>query len=219
MQFSKDTVSILKSLSAVNTNILFKPGSKLSSISPQKNVMVDIDVAEKFPKEFGIYDLSEFLGVLSLFDDADVTFTDKYATISEGDSSIQYYAADPSILVVPQKSLTFPATDVEFNLSAATLSKVMKTAGVLRSSDVSIVGDGKAVSIVVADLKSATANSFKISVGKSSVKFTANLKTDNLKLIPGDYEVSLSAKKISRFKHSSIPATFFVALESSSRFD
>lgn len=218
MQISKETVSILKSLSAINSNLLIKEGSRLSTISPQKNVMVDVTVAESFPSEFGIYDMSEFLGVLSLFETPEIEFEEKYATISEGTSTIRYYAADPTILVIPTKPIKFPETDIEFDLPASTLAMAIKTAGVLRSSDISIVGNGKKVSIVVADLKNSTANSFSMEVGTTDKSFSANLKAENLKLIPGDYKVSLSSKKISKFAHEGQPAVFYVALESTSTF-
>ena len=218
MQISKETVNILKTLATINTNLLIKKGSRLSTISPQKNVVAEIDVTETFPSDFGIYDTTEWLGVLSLFTDPDIDFTDKFATISGNDGAIKYYAADESILVVPQKPLTFPKSDIDFTMPAGVLAQVLKTAGVIRSPDISIIGDGKNIKIVVADMKSATSNSFNMVVGKSVETFTANLKVENLKLIPGDYDVSLSSKKISRFKHSTLPATFFIALESTSSF-
>lgn len=219
MQISKDTINIFKALAAVNSNLLIKSGSELTTISPQKNVYASVTVADDFPIDFGIYDLSEWLGVMSLFTDPDVEFSAKYATISEGKSAIKYYAADSSILVVPQKAIKFPSADIEFVLSAATLAMVMNTAGVLRSSDVSITGNGKEISVVVADLKNNAANSFNMAVGTTDKIFSANIKVDNLKLIPGEYEVSLSSKKISHFKHSTVKASFFVALESTSTFE
>lgn len=219
MRISKETISALKTLSAINTNLLIKPGSQLDTISPQKNVIANIKVTETFDKEFGIYDLAEFLGVMSLFTDADVEFGDKVATIKEGKSSIRYFAADSSLLVVPQKPVKFPDTDVEFSLASATLSMAIKTAGVLRSTDISIEGDGTDIYLVVADLKNPNANSFKVAVGETTKTFKANLKVDNLKMAPGDYDVSLSAKKISRWKSTTQEATYFVALESTTSFE
>jgi len=213
MKISKDTISILKTLSAVNTNLLLKPGNKISTISPQKNVVAELTVSETFPEQFGIYDLGEFLGVMSLFSDADVEFQEKFAVIKEGSSSIRYYAADPSILVVPTKPLNFPAAEVEFRLPAATLAMAIKTAGVLRSPDVSFEGDGTTVRMSIADLKNPSANSFNMVVGESDVVFKSNLKVENLKMMPGDYDVSLTSKKISRFKNTANGAVFYVALE------
>ena len=213
MKISKETVSTLKTLSAVNTNLLLKPGSKIATISPQKNVVAEVNVAETFPETFGIYDLGEFLGVLSLFTDADVEFSEKHVTIREGSSSIKYFAADPSILVVPTKPLNFPAAEVEFRLPATTLAMAIKTAGVLRSPDVSFEGDGTTVRMSIADLKNPSANSFSMTVGESAVVFKSNLRVENLKMMPGDYDVALTSKKISRFKNATKGAVFYVALE------
>jgi hypothetical protein len=219
VKISKETISILKHLSTINSNIILKPGSVVSTISPQKNVVADIAIAEVFDTEFGIYDLSEFLGALSLFNDPDIIFKSKFALISENGNAIKYYAADTSILIAPTKSVKFPTPDLEFTLSQETLALVLRTAGVLRSSDVSLVADGESLTFEVADLKSATSNSFTVPLGDTDQNFRANFKTENLKLIPGEYEVSISSKKISRFKHTSIDAVFFAALEASSTFE
>jgi len=219
MKFSKETITILKHLSTINQNIILKPGSVVSTISPQKNVLADIAVVEVFETEFGIYDLSEFLGALSLFNDPDVVFKPKLAMISEGGNAIKYYAADTSILIVPTKPLKFPTSDLDFKLSQETLSLILRTAGVLRSSDISLVGEGGLLSFDVSDLKSATSNSFTVPLGDTDLTFKANFKTENLKLIAGDYAVSISSKKIARFKLIGGNAVFFVALESTSEFN
>ncbi len=216
MRISKDTISTLKTLASINTNLLIKTGSKVSTISPQKNIVAEVTVAESFPSDFAIYDLNEFLGVLSLFEDADLAFEDKQVKISEGGSSIKYFAADPSILVVPTKELKFPAAEVNLELPAGVLQRVIKTASVLRSPDISFVGDGSTIKIIVADLKNPSSNSFELQVGVTDLQFKLNLKVENLKMMPGDYEVSLTSKKISRFKNKANGALFYVALELSS---
>ena len=219
MKISKETVQILKSFSGINSNIMIKQGSRLATISPQKNVMADAAVAETFPADFGIYDLSEFLGALSLFDDPDVTFSGKSVTLTEGNDSIRYFAADASVLTVPpEKKITFPAADVEFVLPAAVLTKAIRTASVLKATDVCVVGDGSDLKIVVGDLKNATANSYNVTIGSTDLIFSANLKIDNLKMIHQDYTVSISSKKISRWVATAGDMTVFVALESSSTF-
>jgi hypothetical protein len=118
MKLSKETVTLLKNFSSINQNILFKEGDVLSTISPQKNLMASATITDKMPIQFGIYDTSEFLGALSLFDDPDLDFTEKFVKISEGSSSIKYFAADESVLVVPQKPLKFPASDVDFEFES-----------------------------------------------------------------------------------------------------
>ena len=217
MKLSKETVGLFKNFAGINSNLLLKSGNKLSTISAQKNVMADSTVTETFP-DFGIYDLNEFLGAMSLFDDPELAFNDKYVTIEQGGNSIKYFAAESSVLTAPQKAITFPNADIEFNMSANMLSMVQRTASVLKASDVSIVGDGSNMTVVVGDKKNATGNSYNTTVGQTDKKFKVNLKVENLKMIPGDYVVSISSKKISRFQGSG-DLVYYVAVEADSAFD
>lgn len=217
MKLSKETVGLIKNFAGINSNLLLKSGNKLATISAQKNVMADAVVTETFP-DFGIYDLNEFLGAMSLFEDPELTFNEKWVTIEQGGNSIKYFAADASVLTAPQKAITFPDAEIEFSMSANMLSMIQRTASVLRASDVSIVGDGSTIAVVVGDKKNATGNSYNSAVGATEKKFKVNLKVENLKMIPGDYQVSISSKKISRFK-SAGDLVYYVAVEADSTFE
>jgi hypothetical protein len=217
MKLSKETVGLIKNFAGINSNLLLKSGNKLATISAQKNVMADAVVTETFP-DFGIYDLNEFLGAMSLFEDPELTFNDKWVTIEQGGNSIKYFAADASVLTAPQKAITFPDAEIEFPMSANMLSMIQRTASVLRASDVSIVGDGSSITVVVGDKKNATGNSYNSTVGTTDKKFKVNLKVENLKMIPGDYQVSISSKKISRFKGAG-DLVYYVAVEADSTFE
>ena len=217
MKLSKETVGLFKNFAGINSNLLLKSGNKLSTISAQKNVMADSTVTETFP-DFGIYDLNEFLGAMSLFEDPELEFSEKYVTIKQGSMSIKYFAADSSVLTAPQKSITFPEAEIEFNLSAGMLSMIQRTAGVLRVTDLTIVGDGSSITAVVGDKKNATGNSFSEKVGTTDKTFRVNLKVENLKMLPGDYTVSISSKKISRFKGTG-DLVYYVAVEADSTFE
>lgn len=217
MKLSKETVGLIKNFAGINSNLLLKSGNKLATISAQKNVMADAVVTETFP-DFGIYDLNEFLGAMSLFEDPELTFNDKWVTIEQGGNSIKYFAADASVLTAPQKAITFPEAEIEFPMSANMLSMIQRTASVLRASDVSIVGDGSSITVVVGDKKNATGNSYNSTVGTTDKKFKVNLKVENLKMIPGDYQVSISSKKISRFKGAG-DLVYYVAVEADSTFE
>jgi gp45 sliding clamp, C terminal len=217
MKLSKETVAVIKNFAGINSNLLLKQGNKLATISSQKNVMADTTVAETFP-DFGIYDLNEFLGAMSLFEDPELEFSDKYVTIKQGKSTIKYFAASPEVLTAPQKAITFPEAEINFKLTATQLDMIRKTAGVLRSEDLSIIGDGSSITAVVGDKKNSTANSFNESVGTTNKTFKANLKVENLKMLPGDYDVSISSKKISRFKGAG-DLVYYVAVEADSTFE
>jgi hypothetical protein len=218
MKLSKDTVTLFKNFAAINSNLLLKAGNQLSTISAQKNVMSDVTVVENFP-DFGIYDLNEFLGAMSLFEDPDLDFSDKYVTISEGGNSIKYFAADASVLTAPQKSITFPESDIDFTLTATMLAMILKTASVLRSADVAVIGDGSSMSIQVGDKKNATGNAYTANLGTTDKTFQVNLKVENLKMLLGDYQVSISSKKISRFAAVSSDLVYYVAVEADSSFN
>ena len=219
MKLSKETLGIFKNFAGINSNLLLKAGNKLSTISAQKNVMADVNVTETFP-DFGIYDLNEFLGAMSLFDDPELTFDDKVCKITQGNMSIKYYAADASVLTAPSKSITFPEAEINFDLSNQMLTMIQRTASVLKASDVSVVGEDGKITLVVGDKKNATGNSFSEPVGTTDKAFKVNLKVENLKMIPGDYKVSVSSKKISRFQSTTTSdLVYYVAVEADSTFD
>jgi hypothetical protein len=219
MQLSKDTLNKLKNFAEINQNVLIKSGSSLTTLSSGKNVMATAQVPEVFQVNdngFGIYDLNEFLGMLSLFENPDLQFSDKYVTLSEGNTSIKYFAADPSVLTFPTKSLEMPVSEINFPLSAAMLQSIRKVAAVLKTQFVSLIGDGTNITLQVGDRKNATANSYNSVIGTTDKEFSVIMTVDNLKLLPGDYDVSISSKKISRF--TSTDMTYFVAIEATSTF-
>jgi hypothetical protein len=218
MKLSKETVALFKNFAGINSNLLLKSGNKLATISAQKNVMADATVAETFP-DFGVYDLNEFLGAMSLFEDPELNFQDKFVSISQGSMKIKFFAADASVLTAPQKSITFPEAEINFNMPSAMLMMIQKTASVLRAADVSIVGDGSSITVVVGDKKNTTGNSFSEAIGTTDKTFKVNLKVENLKMLPGDYDVSISSKKISRFKSTSSDLVYYVAVEADSTFE
>jgi hypothetical protein len=219
MQLSKDTLNKLKNFAEINQNVLIKPGSALTTLSSGKTVMATAQVPEVFQVNengFGIYDLNEFLGMLSLFENPDLQFSDKYVTLSEGNTSIKYFAADPSVLTFPTKTLEMPTPEIAFPLSATMLQSIRKVAAVLKTQFVSLIGDGTNITLQVGDRKNATANSYNSVIGTTDKEFNVIMTVDNLKLLPGDYDVSISSKKISRF--TSTDMTYFVAIEATSTF-
>ena len=219
MNLSKETINKLKNFAEINSNLLIKPGTKLSTLSAGKALAADAIVTETFnvPETgFGIYDLNEFLGIMSLFENPNLEFSNKFVTISEGKTNIKYFAADPSVLTYATKDIKFPEAEINFTMQSNILQSIRKVASVLKTTDISIVGDGTEITIQVGDKKNATANAYNSTIGLTDKEFVVNLKVDNLKLLPGDYDVSISSKKISRF--STTDMTYFVAIEADSTF-
>jgi len=218
MKLSKETLSLIKNYASINNNLLFKPGNTLSTIAVSNTIMSSCTVAETFPNEFGIYDVNEFLAVLSLFEDPDLEFSEKTVAIKQGNSSIKYFAAAPNSIVVPKKEIIFPEAEINFKLEANVLAMILKTAPILKSTDVALLGDGSTINVVVGDKKNATSNAYTYTLGTTTSVFKVNLKIENLKMVPGDYDVSISSKKISRFKGVG-DLVYYVAIEADSTFE
>lgn len=218
MKLSKDTINLFKNYAQINSNLLLKSGNTLATKSEPPTIASEVTVTETFPLEFGIYDLNEFLGALSLFDDPELEFNDKFVSIKDKGNTIKFYAADANILSTPKKSITFPEADIEFSLSNAVLSTIQRTASVLKAGDLSFIGKDGELILQVSDKKVATGNTYENVIGQTDLTFKVNLKIENLKLMAGDYNVSISSKKISRFVSSNGNLTYYVAVESDSTF-
>lgn len=220
MKLSESTVSLLKNFSSINQSILIKKGQKLRSISVMKNILVEANVAEEFPKDFGIYDLNQFLNGLSLHSSPDLDFErDQYVVIKEGKSRSKYFFADPSVIVAPpEKGITLPSEDVCFELTSQQLEKLKKAASVYQLPDVSAIGENGVIKLVSRDKKNDTSNDFSIIVGETDTDFVFNFKEENLKIIPGNYNVVVSSKLLSRFSNQNIDVTYFIAMEPDSTF-
>jgi hypothetical protein len=220
MKLSESTVGLLKNFSSINQSILFKQGSKLRSISVMKNILVEANVAEEFPKDFGIYDLNQFLNGLSLHSSPDLDFErDQYVVIKEGKSRSKYFFADPSVIVAPpEKEITLPSEDVCFELTSQQLEKLKKAASVYQLPDVSAIGENGVIKLVSRDKKNDTSNDFSIIVGETDNDFVFNFKEENLKIIPGNYNVAVSSKLLSRFSNQNYDVQYYIALEPDSTF-
>ena len=220
MKLSESTVNLLKNFSSINQSILFKEGSKLRTISVMKNILVEANVAEEFDKDFGIYDLNQFLNGLSLHVSPELDFTsDEFVVIKEGRMRSKYFFADPSVIVAPpEKEITLPSEDVSFELTSQQLEKLKKAASVYQLPDVSVIGEAGVIKLVARDKKNNTSNDFSIIVGETEDEFVFNFKEENLKIVPGNYDVIVSSKLLSRFTNQNIDVTYYIALEPDSTF-
>lgn len=221
MKLSESTVNLLKNFSSINQSILFKQGNKLRSISVMKNILVEAEIAEEFPKDFGIYDLNQFLNGLSLHSAPDLDFTrDEFVVIKEGKMRSKYFFADPTVIVSPpEKEITLPTEDVCFELSSQQLEKLKKAASVYQLPDISVIGENSVIKLVARDKKNDTSNDFSIIVGETDSEFVFNFKEENLKIIPGAYDVIVSSKLLSRFTNKNVNVCYYIALEPDSTFE
>ena len=220
MILNSETVSILKNFSTINQSLLIKQGSKLRSMSVMKNVLVEAQINEIFERDVAIYDLSQFLNCLSLIPGAEIELSDHSIVITDGVNSIDYRYSDPSVITAPpEKELKLPSEDVCVVLTEEHIDTVKKAAAVLQIPDVSLIGDGSKIYLTVRDKKNSGSNSYKIEVGESGAVFQFNMKVENLKMLPGDYDVVISSKNLAQFTSHSRPVTYFVAIEPDSTYE
>lgn len=225
MKLSSETISVLKNFGAINQGLLFKPGKKLKTVSSHKNILAEVDIKEEIPAEFGIYDINNFLSVISLHkDDPSFEFDDKQVTIvgNKGRSKIKYRFTPATMIVTPpEKAITMPEAEIAFELSAEDFEWVMRAANVLSSPQIAIESDGKKVSIVTLDLQNDAAHTDALEIADGNGdKYRMVFKTENItKLLAGSYEVKISSKGISHFKSKVVPLQYWVTTEQGSKFE
>ena len=220
MKLSDKTLTLLKNFSSINQSILFKKGTSLRTISVMKNILAEATIEEDLPTDFGIYDLNQFLKGLGLHQNPDLDFENQgHVVIREGKSRTKYFFADPNVIVTPpDKEITLPSEDVSFELSTSQLDKLLKAAAIYQLPDLAVVGGDGVVKIVVRDKKNDTSNDFSIVVGETQSTFSFNFKVENIKIVPGTYDVVVSQKLLSRFTCRDYDLKYFIALEPDSTF-
>ena len=220
MKLTDNTLNILKNFAGINNSILVKQGNKLRTISMAKNILAEADISEEFPRDFAIYDLNQFLNGLSLHQDPDLDFNeDTYLSIKEGKRRVKYFFADPNVITAPpEKDITLPTKDVCFQLDSASLERLVKAAQVYQLPDLSAIGEAGVIKLVVRDKKNDTSNEYAIVVGETEDVFTFNFKVENIKIIPGAYDVVVSSKLLSQFSNTKHDLKYYIALEPDSTF-
>ena len=220
MKLSDKTLTLLKNFSSINQSILFKKGSSLKTISVMKNILAEATIEENLPTDFGIYDLNQFLNGLGLHQNPDLDFENEgHVVIREGKSRTKYFFADPQVIVTPpDKEIALASEDVSFELSTSHLDKLLKAAAIYQLTDLAVVGGDGVVKIVVRDKKNDTSNDFSIIVGETESTFSFNFKVENIKILPGTYDVVVSQKLLSRFTCRDYDLTYYIALEPDSTF-
>ena len=220
MKLSDNTLTILKNFAGINNSILVKQGTKLRTISVAKNILAEAEIDEEFPRDVALYDLNQLLNILSTYPDPNLDFKEEsYLAYREGNRRGKYFYSDPAVIISPpEKDITLPTQDVCFQLEHSVLSQVLKAAAVLQLPDLSVVGGAGVVRLVVRDKKNDTSHAEEFVVGETDKEFTFNFKIENIKIIPGAYDVVVSSKLLSKFTNAKYNLTYYIALEPDSTF-
>lgn len=218
MKLSDNTLSVLKNYANINQNLLITAGSTLSTMSVQKNIFAKAEISETFDRDVAIYDLNEFLASVTGMSDPDLDFKDDFILVTNNNGDkLEFYYSDPSVVSSPTTEITMPNAEITFTLSNEQLSDIVKMAAIIGAADM-VLENGK---LTVTDKKNKTANNYSKNVyakGSEVVDYKFWFKVENLKLLSGTYDVSISSKKISYFKNQNIDIGYFIALEPESYY-
>lgn len=218
MKISSETLAILKNFASINTNIVFKPGVSISTISSAKNIFAKATIKEEIPNNFAIYDLNSLLAMLTLMENQEVDFGDKSLVVSSDKGKFEYFYSNPEI-VTAAPDIDIDHIDVyKFKLTAEDVQMIMKAAAITGAPTISVTNKNQNVTLSVADRKNDTANSFKKTLGTAFENFDVFIAVENLKVIPDAYEVTVAKHpngkaKFLHFKHESKQLQYWIAAE------
>lgn len=219
MKISNETTGVLKNFSSINQSIFVQSGSALSTISPMKTVFAKANVEEEFPREFGIYDLNQFLAVVSLFEDPEFSFDENNLNVlGKDDSTVRYfYANKNTITLPPEKELELTDVLEDFSLSEKRISSLLRAATVMQLPHICISGENGELFISAEDVVNNSSNNFKFNLNVPvDTDFKAVFRVENLKLLPKDYVVTLSRKGIAKFTSEDNRLSYFIVAERNS---
>lgn len=219
MQISTETLKVLENFSAINPNLVIKPGSRLQTINEAKSILASATVGEAFDTEVGIYDLTNFLAALGLIENPQLEFSTETIVIKSDRAKLNYRCANIGILTKPEKEVKMPSPDVTFTLKQSDLDAIRKASSTLGHKILSFEGiSGKEITAVILDPTDTSANSYSLNLtDKAPFDFSFHFLISNLKLLDGDYKVEISKKLISHWVNANGKLEYWLALEKTSK--
>lgn len=214
MKVSNDMREVLKSFSVINQSIWVDEGNELVTLSPAKTIQAKATVEEMFKTPFGIYDLNQFLGTLTLVDNAEIDFKDTFMRIYNERNKVKYGYVEKDIITTPRKKdLDLPSVDVDFVLTNDVLQKVMQACNIMQLPNVRVVVKNNTLSLIACDVKNPHGNQFEASVCEHTGEYDFTFRADNLKVMPFDYNVTISESFVSKWVSRPEKVEYFIALE------
>jgi hypothetical protein len=214
---SKKTFDVLKNFSSINSSIVFRKGSTVRTISNAENILAAFSSEEVFPIDFAIYDLSQFLSGITLFDSPELDFSSSdFVSIRGGGKSARYYFSDPEITLksAPEKNVKFPGADIQFNITGEDLLSLQKASAVYSLPDLTFQSEDNQIKLILRDKENDTSNTYEQSIsGDCTGDYSLDVKIENIRLFPGDYVVKVSKHLISEWTNQNLDLTYYIALE------
>ena len=222
MKVSDRTTNLLKNYANINQSLEFRAGKVLRTVSPLNTILASVEIEEDFPQTFPIYELGRFLGTLDLFNNPELDFTDNGVSITDDnhEATYRYCGSSSMFQTPPEKDITFPDAEINFELTQEQFRKTINAANTLGLPEVIVEGNGSDIHLVVSDTGNVSSDIFSTKVGATDKTFRMIFKTENLnKIMEGAYNVSLSSKRISHFKREGDSLQYWIALEQNSTYE
>lgn len=218
MKFSAKTIQILRNFSTINQSIMFVPGRKLKTISPVSSIMAQAEIDVDVEEQFAIYNLAQFLGAISLFENPELTASKEEVIITNGSETIRYACAEPALIKVPpQKEIVLPSKDVFFSLKNDVLAKMQKALGIINAPEIAVSGDRNNIYLEALNTKDSSQSTYKVAVGHTDKSFRLIFRAENIKLLAGDYDVTMSSKGLAHFNGEGVE--YWIVVEANSTFE
>ena len=215
MKLSDNTLSVLKNFASINSGVVLKPGQKQKTISSQKSILVEATLEDDIPHEVGIYDLNQFLSVITSLKNPELTFDKDIIVLNDGELSVTYRGCSSNLIITPpDKELILKDITTKFSLPNATLQKLLKVATMISLPNLSVIGKDGELLLKIHEKSNDTSNDGVMKIGEYAGKdFSATFKTENLKLLADDYNVELKEGVFAKFVNQKNTLTYSIAVE------
>jgi gp45 sliding clamp, C terminal len=216
------TLKVLTNFATINNGLVVKSGNEIRTMTEGKTVLAEATLPDTFPVDFAIYDLRQMLNFIStLFDNPTMEFSSSSVEISNDNDVTKIFYCNPDLISSPSKRITMPSEDITLQISEETLKKITKSGSILGVDDLKISSvDDDMISIEVLDKTNSSTNTWSTKTsGTCNSEFAVYLKISNLKLLEGDYQITISNKGITCFKHMNNDVRYYIAVEADSKFN
>lgn len=215
MKLSEFSLAVLKNFASINSGVVLQSGHVQRTMSPEKSILVEVELDDNVPAKFGIYDLNQFLGNVTTLDNPELDFTEKELSMTDDTFKLIYRPCAPELIISPpDKKLVIDNPDVTFDLNNTTLTKILRLASMNGLPNLSVVGKNGELSVMVHERANDASNQAMTKIGEyTGTDFMASFKTENLKMLPDDYTVDVKLNAFAKFTSKTRKLTYFIALE------
>jgi hypothetical protein len=215
MKFTETTLAMLKNFASINAGAVLNPGHVQRTWSIDMSILVEVELEENLPTQFGIYDLNQFLGNITTLSDPDLEFNTEHVIMRDSSMNIMYRSCDPALIKSPpNKSLNIDNPDIVFDLTQSTITKMLRLASMNSLTTISVIGSGGRMKLQAHDKSNDKSNEVSTDLCEwTGSDFSCMFKVDNLKIIPDDYHVEVKKDAFSKFTSKNRKLKYFITLQ------